>query len=72
MNILILDRVRYDTLTDNEIPFNYNRLVQNLDFFIIEETNGSVTFIKNKLEDKKIYFCHEYDIFKSKHIFKRK
>lgn len=53
-NGLMLDRARYDTLNEgmSQAHLLYGisgRFVQFLDYFVIEEQDGSATFIKNRM-----------------------
>lgn len=53
-NGLVLDRARYDTLNEgmSQAYLLYGtsgRFVQFLDYYVIEEEDGSATFIKNRM-----------------------
>lgn len=69
-NCLIIDRARYEnimskkTLSDVTSTFSYN-LIQMIDFFIIENEDGSAQFLKNRRADVKFMTKEEYQKFSS-------
>lgn len=72
-NTFIIDRARYDSYMSRDwipeasiggIP---GYVVMYLDFFIIEETDGSATFLKNRHDHKNFMTQEEYTKFKLKY-----
>ena len=65
-NSFIIDRVRYDLIQNCDwLPNKYfnglpSVVVQHLDFYIIEEEDGSATFIKNRHNGKPFMTKEEY------------
>lgn len=74
-NTLIIDRDRYESVHPmisfsgdkselmNRRGVNY-AMIKMLDFYIVEEKDGSATFIKNRYNSKKHMTKEEYDDFK--------
>lgn len=74
-NSLIIDRARYESVHPmisfsndksklmNRRGVNY-AMIMMLDFYIVEEEDGSATFIKNRYNGKNYMTKEEYDEFK--------
>lgn len=65
-NTFIIDRQRYDQMISYEWGGVRYITLQLLDFYIIEETDGSATFVKNRYNNQKKMTKAEFESFKAR------